>query len=88
LVTVRGGVKPIEKLAEGDEVLTMATPNQYGIRSDEVVAISTGSGKKKMKVFGFNDEEPFFTPDHVFYTTTGMRAMNPQAAMRETRGLK
>jgi hypothetical protein len=88
LVTVKGGVKPIEKLIEGDEILTMANPTQYGTRSNEVVAIPTGSGKKKMKVFGFNKEEPFFTPDHVLYTTTGMRAINPQAAMRENPWLK
>jgi hypothetical protein len=88
LVSVKGGAKPIEKLIEGDEILTMANPNQYGTRSDEVVAIPTGTGKNKMKVFGFNKEEPFFTPDHVLYTTTGMRAINPQAARRENPWLR
>ena len=33
--------------------------------------------------FATDGETPFATPAHVFHTTTGLRAVEPRAAMRE-----
>ena len=34
-------------------------------------------------IFSADDEKPFFTAGHVFFTTTGLRALNPTLAMKE-----
>lgn len=51
-----------------------------GIVSSEMVHVRLPS---KNLVFGFNDEKPFFTSGHVFHTTTGLRAIDPEAAVEE-----
>ncbi|KAL2074781.1 hypothetical protein VTL71DRAFT_8560 [Oculimacula yallundae] len=38
---------------------------------------------RKTMVCGFNHEEPFFTPGHVFFTTTGLPAVDPKATLEE-----
>ena len=48
--------------------------------SDEIMKEACGEGTI---LFGFNDEESFFTANHVFYTTTGLRAIDPIGAKRE-----
>lgn len=83
LVYTKTGSVPIEKLSEGDYVLTNSGTKEYGIVSDERVRISTGSREARTTVYGFNDGEAFFTANHVFYTTTGLRAINPYEAMKE-----
>ncbi|RSM14732.1 hypothetical protein CDV31_005314 [Fusarium ambrosium] len=78
-VETLSGSKAIEDLTEGDQVLTRADgAKQWGTRSDEVVKNpATGT------LFGFNAEAPFFTAGHPFYTTTGLRAIDPETARQE-----
>ncbi|MCJ1285132.1 hypothetical protein MMC26_004470 [Xylographa opegraphella] len=81
LVWTDAGQLPIEMLGEGDSILTRAEPKQYGVRSDENVA--TPIPEEKAILIGINGESAFFTPGHVFYTTTGLRAVDPEVARRE-----
>lgn len=83
LVLTESGSKPIELLRENDRVLTRSPECSTGVCSDETVAISTRSSGDSVLLYGFNGDEPFFTAEHVFYTSTGLRALNPVLAMKE-----
>ena len=50
--------------------------------SDEVVAQPTNVDGDRILLFGFNEENPFFSANHMFYTTTWSRAIDPVAAIR------
>lgn len=39
--------------------------------------------KKDTTIYGFNDEKPFFTEGHPFWTDQGWKAINPKIAIRE-----
>lgn len=69
-------------IRQGDALITKAgNPPQMGDCSDEVVNEVCGEGTI---LFGLNGEEPFFTANYVFYTTTtGLRAIDPIGAKRE-----
>ena len=86
LVWTKHGQKAIESLVEDDLVLTRADSQEYGVRSDESVLNPLPSGS--VELYGFNDEKPFFTANHVFHTTTGLRAIDPEAAVMENPWLK
>ncbi|MCJ1388432.1 hypothetical protein MMC18_001279 [Xylographa bjoerkii] len=78
-VTLENGSIAIEKLEEGMRVLTNGDPKSYGVVSDEdVVAPMTVP-----LLVGINDEPAFFTPGHVFHTTSGLRAVEPKSARNE-----
>ncbi|KAF4336918.1 hypothetical protein FBEOM_9217 [Fusarium beomiforme] len=78
MIETRNDTKAIEQLSEGDWVLTRADGEpQYGLRSDEIV-----ESPAPPVLYGFNHERAFFTPAQPFYTTTGIRAIDPNAAMR------
>ena len=62
-------------------MLTRADTREYGIRSDERVFLEMPGGE--VTLHGFNGEECFFTASHVFHTTSGLRALNPEAARAE-----
>jgi len=53
-----------------------------GITSDEIVSINVAESERSplTELYGFNDESPFFTAGHVFYTATGLRAIDPSIA--------
>ncbi|CEJ55977.1 hypothetical protein PMG11_02204 [Penicillium brasilianum] len=72
-------------LREDDRVLTRADTRDYGVKSNEVVAIPTE--ENIIRLWGFNQEKPFFTKGHVFHTNTGLRAKNHAATRRENRWL-
>lgn len=78
-IITRNGVKNIEDLEEFDWVLTRGEFNEWGLVSDERVVIPV----EMPTIHGFNHEKPFFTAGHVFFTTTGLRALDPIQAMRE-----
>jgi len=80
MVWTRGGQKLIEELQENDDVLTRVDTGEYGICSNEKVRIPTSG---TVQLFGINSSDAFFTANHVFYTTTGLRAIDPIAAQRE-----
>ncbi|KAL9099451.1 MAG: hypothetical protein Q9163_005053, partial [Psora crenata] len=97
-ITLNNGTTAIENVKEWDRVLTLAEPEQYGIVSDETVTHNievpligfskTAYAFKSCETIvltslGTDSETPFATPAHVFYTTTGLRAVDPDAAMRE-----
>ncbi|KAJ5273606.1 hypothetical protein N7478_008731 [Penicillium angulare] len=82
--TARGNV-PIEDLEPDECVLTKA-PAEYGLLSDEKPYESTmhgGEHMSKLPLFGFNDEEPFFTAGHIFFTMAGPKAIAPSVAREE-----
>jgi hypothetical protein len=79
IVLTRHGDKAIESLQDHDMVLTQADPRLHSIRSDEPVHHDIPEGATTL--YGFNDKACFFTANHVFFTTTGLRAINPEAAM-------
>ena len=64
-----------------------ASKPQFGICSDEKVVHPAHKlddfRSTRLSLWGFNDVKPFFTANHVFHTTTGMRSINPHAARVE-----
>ncbi|KAF5647461.1 hypothetical protein F52700_1321 [Fusarium sp. NRRL 52700] len=78
-IITRFGNKPIEGLEENDWVLTNGANDEWGLVSDERVVIPVDSPI----LYGFNNEAPFFTAGHVFHTTTGLRALDAELAMKE-----
>ncbi|RKL20259.1 hypothetical protein BFJ68_g2968 [Fusarium oxysporum] len=78
-IITKSGNKPIEDLEENDWVLTNGANDEWGLVSDERVVIPVDSPI----IYGFNDEAPFFTAGHVFHTTTGLRALDAELAMKE-----
>ncbi|KAM3070107.1 hypothetical protein ACMFMF_008459 [Clarireedia jacksonii] len=88
-VIVSSGTKNIEDLREGDIVLTKGgESSQWGICSDEIVAQSAQSDGHQVPLYGFNGELPFTSANHVFYTTTGLRALDPAGARKENSWLE
>lgn len=75
-ILTASGTMAIESIKEDIEVVTSLEPLQYGRTSDELVRFP-GAGTT---LYGFNNEEPFFTANHAFFTTTGPRAIDPVAA--------
>ena len=70
-----GGTIKIELLEEGAIVL--------GHREAKMVVNKTTKQSAAEHILhGFNEDEPFFTGDTVFHTTTGLRAVDPAAAAR------
>ncbi|KAK4203359.1 hypothetical protein QBC40DRAFT_262471 [Triangularia verruculosa] len=72
----------IEDITEGTRILTEATAGRYGIASDEDV-VSPPPGEGKTMLVGFNNKGVFASAGHIFFTTTGPRAIEPEIAMRE-----
>ncbi|PYH66584.1 uncharacterized protein BO88DRAFT_468977 [Aspergillus vadensis CBS 113365] len=68
--------KQIEAVANNNRFLVSAKPPRYSHEEYGTVA------SKSLKVcsVGFNGEKPFTTPSQVFYTTTGLRAVDPDSA--------
>ncbi|KAG9665760.1 hypothetical protein KCU99_g6468, partial [Aureobasidium melanogenum] len=84
--TVAGG-RPISTLGAGDRVLT-AAPAKFGVLSHEVVAhdvspVIFGNKKITMALYGFDDEQAFVSPGHVFFTLLGRKAFRPDMAREE-----
>lgn len=73
------GKESIENIGENSSVLTRAgETQQWGLRSDEVVMVPTSD-----YLYSFNGNDPFFTAGQPFYTTTGIRAIDPEFARRQ-----
>ena len=71
----------IKDLREGQKDITRAGGHlQHGTCSDEVVAVPTHCEGRHALLFGFNEMAPFFSANHGFYTTTGLRAIDPAGA--------
>ncbi|UNI18784.1 hypothetical protein JDV02_005034 [Purpureocillium takamizusanense] len=74
-----GSYRKVETLKVNDVLLTSATGDTDPVKvSREMHPMELTAG-----LIGFNGEEPFATPAQVFHTTTGLRAVNPQAAMKQ-----
>lgn len=84
-VLTSSGPRNIEDLREGDKVLTKGGRNpQWGQCSDEqVVHSTTTTDNNRILLWGFNGQRPFFSANHVFHTTTGLRALDPYSAKLE-----
>ncbi|RAK93737.1 hypothetical protein BO79DRAFT_284299 [Aspergillus costaricaensis CBS 115574] len=72
----RSESKQIEAVANNNRFLVSTKPPRYSHEGYGTVA------SKSLKVcsVGFNGEKPFTTPSQVFYTTTGLRAVDPGSA--------
>jgi len=81
LVWTNQGENSIEHLEENGSIHTRTSPTQYVLRSDERVFTMIPS--RKTVLLAINKEDPFFTLNHVFYTTTGLRAVYPDGARQE-----
>jgi hypothetical protein len=81
VLTSDGQQISIDSIQEGTPILTRADTNEFGWASDERVEISIEG--QDVDLFGFNNDDPFFTCNHVFMTTGGHRALHPEGAMRE-----
>ena len=81
MVLTDRGDQAIELLEENTLVLTRAHTGEYGLKSDEEVRLPTHGGT--VFACGFNDERAFFTANHVFMTTSGKRAVDPDSARHE-----
>jgi hypothetical protein len=77
-VLVRVGSKNIDVF-----VTRLGRYHQEGICSNEKVSQAANSEQGSVQLFGFNGEKPFFSANHVFQTTTGLRALNPWSALQE-----
>lgn len=73
----------IENLKEGDKIFGIN--GGIGVVSSEKVALELDS---VTPLFGFNEEEPFFTSSHPFWTQDGWRAVNPHLAKLDNHWLK
>ncbi|RYO86620.1 hypothetical protein DL764_008985 [Monosporascus ibericus] len=78
-VATSAGDIPIEKIEEGTIIMTNAATGRFGVASDEEVI----NVVRDSTLIGFNKEGVFATAGHVFHTTTGLRAIEPQHALAE-----
>jgi hypothetical protein len=82
LLLANGTTVDISKVKEGLEVLT---------RDMGVGVVSAEKVKSLHKVgdlYGINDDTPFFTGSHVFYTPTGLRSLKPSISRKENSWLE
>lgn len=75
-VATESGSIAIERITEGTQILTRVGPNTYGVASDEDVVVPL----QTTLLCGINGDKPFFTAGHVFHTTSGLKAVDPNAA--------
>eukprot|EP01084_Bolivina_argentea_P291897 501736_1 len=71
--------KPICKISENDKVI--GKDGRVGIHTDELV--ETKIENRDITIYGFNDEEPFFTEGHPFLTKDGWKSVNPKITKSE-----
>ncbi|KAG9254830.1 uncharacterized protein F5Z01DRAFT_673975 [Emericellopsis atlantica] len=92
MITTEVGEVAIEDLEPSTLVMARA-PGHYGRSSSERVenpTVIAQPGRQHLVVplYGFNGEEPFVTDGHIFFTTTGPRAINPATATAENSSAK
>ncbi|KAK7419301.1 hypothetical protein QQX98_003453 [Neonectria punicea] len=75
-IATEGGSVAIENITEGTQILTRVGPNTYGVASDEDVVVPL----QTTLLCGINGDKAFFTAGHVFYTASGLKAVDPNAA--------
>lgn len=73
-------MKPIQLLTEGDVIVS--ANGSPSIVSDEIVSCTLPEGGD---IYSFNDEEPFFTSSHMFWTNAGWKCLNPEMAKYENK---
>jgi hypothetical protein len=91
MVETDHGPVPIAAIEGGTRVLTRP-PKDYGMVSYErVMRDSTirrhQNVEQVLLLYGFNGETPFVTSGHVFFTTTGTKALDPKIAQAENLGI-
>lgn len=72
-----GSTKNIEDIALGEVIVTS---------SGDYATTKANSKDYDGPIYGFNDGEPFFTPNHPFMTLEGWKALDPKTAHIETGG--
>ncbi|MCJ1318796.1 hypothetical protein MMC15_004127 [Xylographa vitiligo] len=97
LVPLGGGFRPgtkvlikgnyevsIEDKLEGLKPVTYVNHGyvQLGECSDEAIVSSTRSRDRLVDLWGFNNENPFFSANTVFHTPAGPCAIDPESAMQ------
>lgn len=67
--------RPIEELQENDVIV--GANGSTALVSDEKVMSTSNT---EVRLYGINNETPFFTGGHMFWTTEGWKAVHPEAA--------
>ncbi|MBX2988537.1 MAG: hypothetical protein KF802_11635 [Bdellovibrionaceae bacterium] len=67
----------IEMLKAGDRIASMEGPANMLL---EIIPTLLGD----RQLFGFNEEEPFVTAEHPFWTPEGWKSIDPEATKKET----
>ena len=91
MIATDHGPVAIAAIEGGTRVLTRP-PKDYGMVSNErVMRDSTihrhHNVEQVLLLYGFNGEKPFVTSGHVFFTTTGPKALDPKIAQAENPGI-
>jgi hypothetical protein len=73
-----GETIPIETAGAGHRVLARA--GSVGVQTEEQVVIET---RAQVPIYGLNDDEPFFSAGHLFWTKDGWKAFEPAIALYE-----
>ncbi|KNG86160.1 hypothetical protein ANOM_006584 [Aspergillus nomiae NRRL 13137] len=77
-ITLSDGTKrPVEAIYPGDRLLTHASPKTATTGMQYLI-----NQQVKGRLIGFNGESPSILSSQVFHTTTGLRAVDPEAAQR------
>lgn len=87
IIATSSGNHPIHTVETNDKILTRA-PKDFGVLSDEKVrhnVTPAGFCNKRAlaTLYGFNDQKPFVTGGHIFFTLTGPKAFQPEVARLE-----
>lgn len=76
----------ISPLSPATFAYLLVSDHSPGTLSDEKVYNRTsaaGELSPKLMLYGFNDEQPFVTAGHIFFTTAGPKAIDPSIAQAE-----
>jgi hypothetical protein len=90
-IATETGPMPICSVVPGTRILTEA-PSTYGVASNEAVVRETRTAaqhntEKVLLLYAFNGEKPFVTAGHIFFTTSGAKALDPKIAHEENPGI-
>ena len=87
VIATISGDRAIHSLGVNNKILTRA-PREFGILSDEkvqqdVTPVGFQNKQAFASLYGFNNQKPFVTGEHIFFTLAGPEAFQPEVARLE-----
>ncbi|KAI9154789.1 hypothetical protein HJFPF1_07346 [Paramyrothecium foliicola] len=85
IIHTETGSKAVQDLQDGEALLARGNFKEYK-RAATYGKVSREDRRIPVEgavLYGFNDEDAFFTSSHIFHTTTGLRALDPSLACRQ-----